>query len=337
MDFAALEQDEQAARLGRLAERALANWDLPDPVVSLLKYRENAVFAVRASGGRRAVLRVHRPGYRSDLDVRSEIAWMRALGTVGIETPAVLPTHGGDVVVTVTSAGVPEPRLCDLMEWVEGSPPGTLESGVAASPAVVRALYRDVGTLAARMHAYAAAWKRPEPFSRPRWDAETLVGDSPAFGRFWELPGLDEDQRTVTLAARDRVRARLVELGPPALLIHGDLVPDNILVDGVATRVIDFDDFGWSWPGLELATSVFPLQLSGGFEAGLEGFLEGYRSVRSFPALDLALLPELLVARALSYLGWPVGRPEIHSMRPIVPFLATTITEACRRYLADRA
>jgi hypothetical protein len=43
------------------------------------------------------------------------------------------------------------------------------------------------------------------------------------------------------------------------------------------------------------------------------------------------------VARALSYLGWPVGRPEIHSMRPLVPFLAATVTEACRRYLAKSA
>lgn len=336
MAFAELEQHEQVARLGRLAERALAAWDLPGPAVSLLKYRENAVFSVTASGGRRAVLRVHRPRYRTDLDVRSEIAWMGALAGAGIETPPILVTRTSDVLVTVAAEGVPEPRQCDVMEWVEGRPPGTLEGGVAASGDAVRALYREVGTLAARMHAYAAGWKRPEPFSRPRWDAETLIGEEPVFGRFWELPALDDAQRAVTLAARDRVRERLGALGPPGLLIHGDLVPDNILVDGAHTRIIDFDDFGWSWAGMELATSIFPLQVSGGLDAGLAGFLEGYRAVRPFPEADLALLPDLLVARALSYLGWPVGRPEIHSMRPIVPFLAASISDACRRYLAER-
>ena len=324
-------------RLARLAERALGAWSLPAPRVALLKYRENAVFSVTARDGRRAVLRVHRPRYRSDTDIRSEPAWMRALAASGVPTPAVIETRGGDVLATVAGDGVPEPRQCDLIAWVDGKPPGSLEAGVAASDEAVRALYREVGALAGRMHAHAARWKRPEPFSRPSWDVETLVGDSPAFGRFWELGVLDIAQREILIAARDRVRERLVGLGPADALIHGDLVPDNILVDGAVTRVIDFDDFGWSWVCFELVTSLSPLQISGGFDAGLAGFLEGYRSVRPFPERELALLPELLVARALSYLGWPVGRPEIHSMRPLVPFLASTVTEACRRYLAERA
>jgi len=325
VDFAALEENEQVARLSRLASRALSAWALSSPQVALLKYRENAVFAVTASDGGRAVLRVHRPRYHSDGDIRSEVAWMRALDAAGIPTPTVIDTRAGDVLTTVAVDGVPD-----------GQPPGTLEAGVTGADEAVRALYRAVGELAARMHAHAASWKRPEPFSRPLWNAETLVGDHPTFGRFWELDALTDVQRPIVLAARDRVRERLVALGPAHTLIHGDLVPDNILVDGAATRVIDFDDCGWSWPGLELATSVFPLQISGGFDAGLAGFLDGYRSVRPFPERDLALLPELLVARALSYLGWPVGRPEIHSMRPIVPFLASSVSDACRRYLEER-
>jgi Ser/Thr protein kinase RdoA (MazF antagonist) len=333
MDFVALEQDEQVARLERLALRALSAWDLAVPRVSLLKYRENAVFSVSAAQGRRAVLRVHRPRYRSDDDIRSEIAWMRALDAAGIPTPAVLDTLSGDVLTKVSIEGVPETRQCDLMDWVDGQPPGTLEAGVAAPDDAVRTLYRAVGDLAARMHAHVTEWKRPASFSRPAWKVATLVGDNPTFGRFWELEGLSDEQRPILLAARDRVRERLAQLGPADALIHGDLVPDNILVNGAATRVIDFDDFGWSWVGFELATSIFSLQISGGFDAGLAGYLEGYRSIRPMPEHELALLPDLLVARALSYLGWPVGRPEIHSMRPLVPFLAATITEACRRYL----
>jgi len=138
----------------------------------------------------------------------------------------------------------------------------------------------------------------------------------------------------ILLAARDRVRERLVNLGPADVLIHGDLVPDNILIDGAITRIIDFDDFGWSWPGFEMATSLFPLQVSGGFDAGLEGYLEGYRTLRAFPDRELEFFPELLIARALSYLGWPVGRPEIESARNLVPMFAYVITESAREYLA---
>lgn len=330
--FAALATDEQVARLARLATRALAVWELDQPRVELVKYRENAVFLVTAADGGRAILRVHRPRYRSDDDIRSEIAWMRALDADGIPTPAALPTRTGDWLTTVAVDGVPEPRQCDLMTWVPGKPPGTLEAGVAADAAALRALYRSVGALAARMHAHAAAWPKPAWFSRPAWSVATLVGDDPTFGRFWELDAIGADEMPILLAARDRVRERLVAR-PADVLIHGDLVPDNILVDGTATRVIDFDDFGWSWIGFEVATSLYTLQMAGGFDDALAGYLEGYRDVRPFPGEDLALLPDLLMARGLSYLGWPVGRPEIESARNLIPMLVYVVTAEARRYL----
>jgi Ser/Thr protein kinase RdoA (MazF antagonist) len=310
-------------------------WDIPGPRLDLVKYRENAVFRV-ASDGVPRILRVHRPHYRTDDAIRSELAWMRALDADGIPTPAAVPTRAGSYVVMATVDGVPEPRQCDLMTWVPGRPPGTLEGGVAASPDEMRRLYRQVGTLAARLHAHAAAWERPPWFERPSWDLDALVGEHPTFGAFWHLDALSREQLAICLAARDRVRERLQEL-PAVALIHGDLVPDNILVDGATTRVIDFDDFGWSWIGFELATSLFTLQMTGGFDVALGSWLEGYRTVRPFPAADLEILPDLLMARGLSYLGWPVGRPEIESTRNVVPLLAYAVTEAAQRYLAATA
>jgi len=333
VDFAKLSNDEQVAALSDLARTGLVEWGLGGARVELVKYRENAVFCVTANGGDRSILRVHRPRYRTDDDIRSELAWMRALSGDGVATPLAIPARSGDYVVTVAAADVPEPRQCDLMNWVAGSPPGTLEGGVEASDDEVRALYRNVGHLAARLQEHAARWTRPASFSRPSWDIAALVGDSPTFGRFWELDGIGEEQMPILLAARDRVRQRLERLGPADVLVHGDLVPDNILIDGAITRVIDFDDFGWSWPGFELATSLFPLQVSGGFDAGLEGYLQGYGELRAFPEIDLELLPDLLIARSLSYLGWPVGRPEIESARNLVPLFAYMITEAAQGYL----
>lgn len=334
--FAALDHDQQVSRLEALASEAVEAWDLPSPHLELVKYRENAVFAVTSGDGRRAVLRVHRPRYRSDLDIHCELAWMRFLDTRGIATPQAIATRDGNLVVTVAGRGVPEARQCDLMEWVEGSPPGTLEGGVADSDDAVRELYRAVGEVAARMHTLVETWERPAPFSRPAWNVATLVGDSPTFGRFEDLEVISAEQMAVLQRARDRVRGRLTDLGPAAALIHGDLVPDNILLDGSVMRIIDFDDFGWSWVGFEMATSLFPLQISGGFDAGLEGYLEGYRGVRAFPEAELDFLPDMLLARALSYLGWPVGRPEIASARDLAPMIAFMVTEAAEQYLASR-
>jgi Ser/Thr protein kinase RdoA (MazF antagonist) len=334
--FAALGEAEQVARLETLLRRALVAWETDVADVSLLKYRENAVFSVSGGCGTRAVARVHRPGYRSDEEIRSELAWMRHLDACGVSTPAAIPTRDGDVVVTAAAPGVPEPRQCDLLAWVEGKPPGTLEGGVQDSEEGTRALYRTIGAVAARMHELAARWPRPPGFTRPSWNRETLVGESPTFGAFEDLAVLTAEQRRILVEARERVRSRLARLGPADMLIHGDLVPDNVLVDGGAIRVIDFDDLGWSWVGFEMATALFPLRVGGCFEAGLEGYLEGYRQVRPFPPLELEALPDLLLARGLSYLGWPVGRPEIASARTLAPLLADLLTAEAAAYLEPR-
>ncbi len=328
--FSDRSEAEQVAALSGLARSALAAWDRAGMPLALIKYRENAVFRIGDTERPEAVLRVHRPGYRSDDDIRSEAAWMRALAADGFAIPAVLATRDGDVLHVAKENTVPEARQCDLIGWVNGRPLGSLERGVDLDADGVRSAYRTIGELAARLHDQANAWTRPATFSRPCWDIDSLVGDNPVFGRFWELEVLDDEQRGILLRARDRARQRLEALGPVRQLVHGDLIPDNVLVDGDRLNLIDFDDCGWSWPLFELATSVFPLLVSGGFDAGLEGFLAGYAEVRAFPEEELAYLPDMLVARGLSYLGWPVGRPEIHSQRRGMREFAAAAVEMVR-------
>lgn len=334
MSFADRTEAQQAAALAGLARSALTAWDLADARLDLIKYRENAVFRVTRPDGARHVLRVHRPGYRSDAHIRSEAAWTAALSDAVLPTPRLLPTRRGELLVRAQGEGVPEPRQCDLLGWVDGEPIGTLEGGVALGDEGLRRTYETVGSVAARLHAHGERWSKPPGFTRPAWDIESLVGDAPAFGPFEDLAVLSNEQRALLLRARARVRQELAALGPPDLLIHGDLIPDNLLVAPEGIRVIDFDDCGWSWCGFELVTSIFPLQVSGGFEVGLESYLAGYRSVRALPESELEALPALLLARGLSYLGWPAGRPEIHAQRALEPFLAKAIAELAERYLA---
>ena len=63
------------------------------------------------------------------------------------------------------------------------------------------------------------------------------------------------------------------------------------------------------------------------------GKREGYRAVRRLPDEQLAMMPTFLMARGLSYLGWPAGRPEIGSVREMLPFLVEDTTALARQYL----
>lgn len=335
-DFYRLAAAEQAERMQALARAALAQWDIEPQGLRLIKYRENAVFEVTAVDGRRYALRIHRSGYHTDAELRSELEWMRALAADGFEVPAIVATRAGALFTRVAHSGVPEPRQVDLFEWVQGRQLGSIEEGLAGDEdANVRA-FGIVGALAARLHEQTARWTLPPGFTRHAWDAAGLMGEHPYWGRFWELEALSDAERTLLLRARDRIRLDLeaLERSPRVYgLIHADFVPENILVDGARVRVLDFDDAGFGWHLFEIATSLYFQMGEPYFDAICDALIAGYRSVRALSEEDLARLPLFLAARGTTYLGWVHTRQETETARELTPMLVERACRAASEYL----
>ncbi len=336
--FYRIPTSEQLLRLERMAEKALAHWNAQGSKISPIKYRENAVFAIQRPDGERSVLRIHRPGYRSDQHVRSEYIWMGALAGHGLPTPAPIPTVDGEPFAYVVVDGIPEARRCDVLSWIDGAPFGSVEHGASGAVETKARNYYTLGEFAARLHSFGASWSPPSDFALPAWNADSLVGEDPEWGRFWELDCLSDAQRSRIIETRDRVRQRLLDFGeaPDRYgLLHGDFLPENILVADDCAYLIDFNDAGSGWFLFEFATSLFFLQLDPDFETICKALTAGYRSVRAMPAEYEQMMPTMMMARGLSYLGWPVSRPEIDEARAFAPLLAELVIDLCNRYLAD--
>ncbi len=336
-DFYRIPTSEQLVRLQALAERALEHWGAEGSEVRTIKYRENAVFAVTRADGERFVMRLHRPGYRTDANVRSEFAWMRGIAASGLLTPEAVPTVTGEPFAHVSAPGVPEPRRADLLSWVDGAPLGSIEEGASGDVDAKVRNYRTLGQLAARIHDLGTHWTPPADFDLPSWDRDALVGEDPEWGRFWELDCLTDAQRAVVLEARGLVRRQLDDFGtaPDRFgLLHGDCLPENVLVDGEHISLLDFNDAGYGYYSFEFATSLFFLLTDPDFETVYRAMLDGYASVRELPAEHERIMPVMIVARGLSYLGWPASRPEIDDARDLAPLLAEFVVDLCERHLA---
>jgi Ser/Thr protein kinase RdoA (MazF antagonist) len=335
--FHELEPAAQAARLAELAGTALARWRISAQSIELLKYRENAVFRVLGTDGRARALRIHRPGYHNDAELRSELQWMQALLADGFDVPVLIPSAAGKLFERVEHPAVPESRQVDLFEWIQGRQLGRGEGGSGPDTASLARTFRTIGALAARLHNQSAAWQRPPGFVRHSWDLEGLLGEQPFWGRFWELAALSAAQRQLVDRSRSAMRSALGRMPQTAAnygLIHADFCPENLLVDGERLRLLDFDDAGFGWHLFEIATSLYFYRREAGFAELEAQLLGGYRSTRPLAADEVARLPLFYALRGFTYLGWVHTRQETQTAQELTPMLVELACEAAEAYLA---
>jgi Ser/Thr protein kinase RdoA (MazF antagonist) len=336
-DFYQLTPEQQSERYQQLAEQVLPEWGLGNVILSMIKMRENAVFRVELADGSKQVLRIHRAGYHSDDALRSELQWIQALGKEGIETPQVIPTKSNQLFVAPDSRLAGDPRQIDMFEWVDGIQLGSVEDGLEGDLITQQNNYRTIGVLAAKVHNQASKWNVPAGFERHAWDLEGLTGEQPFWGRFWELEALSESQHSLMKQIRGRVRSDLSDFGQSSnnySMIHADMVPENVLVDGNHVRLIDFDDAGYGWHLFEIATSLYFSHNETYFDQLVGPYIEGYRSERELSDDDVGALPLFMMARATTYLGWVHTRKETETAQELTPMLVEMACTLAERYLS---
>jgi len=279
-------------------EKALALWGMAGAEHGLFAARENVVHKVRHDGVTYA-LRLHRAGYRSDAELVSELEMMAAARRAGLHVPAPLPSASDDMIHVVDGVQI------DILGWLAGAPIG--KGDVAHDPKRGVALFAAIGREMARLHATLDDWEPPADFTRCAWDHAGLVGEAPIWGRFWDNPTLDADDRALFHRLREVAGADLAQRAPGLDygLIHADLVRENVMVDGDKVQLIDFDDAGFGFRLFDVATTLLKNMGEPGYDALKAALLAGYREVRP---LDTEALDLFLALRAASYVGWIATR-----------------------------
>lgn len=284
---------EAGAADAAFARRVLAAWDLPGARLLSVLHRENTVWRVTSDRGDFA-LRLHRRGWRQADEIAAELGFMAHLARAGLSVPAPQASRSGAHCIAADGL------LVDLLGWVPGR---SLPPGLA--PAARAAAYAALGHEMARLHRAGDGWVLPAGQRRPHWDLDGLVGAAPVWGRWQDHPGLTAADLALMTAAATQAAAALAagpqDFGP----IHADLVIENVLYDGDRPWLIDFDDFGLGHRLFDLATVLLRAEREPDFDSARAALLQGYQAERR---LDLALLPQMLALRSLTYLGWITPR-----------------------------
>ncbi len=319
-----------------LATEALGAWPLEAQHLELHSHRENVVFKVVAADGETYALRIHRKGYHDLQALESEQLWTQALSAAGVSVPQAVANRAGSLYAAVPVPGSQDSRYVGLVRWIAGR---TLEEDLEGdtSPSEIASVYQSLGELMARIHQASREWSAPVGFKRHAFDAAGLVGPAPFWGPFWEIEAATRSERLQLIHLRERLYETFASLvRDPSIygMIHADLNANNVLRDGDALSVIDFDDAGFGWHGFDLAVALWDRidAVSGHdqFEVAKDSLLKAYTSVRTDidSGLVVELLPTFLLMRTLMVLGWAQARPETGYVELIPGFLKIALGQA---------
>jgi Ser/Thr protein kinase RdoA (MazF antagonist) len=325
-----------AALFTPAAQEALQSYAIEPAELRLVTMSENVTFRVvdRADGAP-YVLRLHRPGYHTLDELVAERVWIRALAEDGIDVPTPVAARDGSDYVQVTVPSTGQQRYAGVARWTEGELLHNVLQRHDGDRAVFENCFAQLGEITAAMHNQACAWRAPANFARHALDNDGLLGEAPFWGRFWEHPALSGAERQLVLDTRARIRGALARYGTaPATfsLIHADLHPSNVLVNGDRLTVIDFDDAGFGWHQYDIAVALTRQQSHPNFAAVQAAFVSGYRRRRALSDAALALIPMFLLVRGLAVLGWIHQRPELD--RAFVNEFKNDVCAQCATFVA---
>ncbi|MDA0706953.1 MAG: phosphotransferase [Proteobacteria bacterium] len=293
--------------------KALERFPVDVESIEFVEHSENVTFRIRACDRASTyVLRLHRPGYNSGQELKSERDWIVALNNAGVSVPSPVVSHDGThfVLVDIPEAG--EQRYVGVTSWIEGAPLRDYLATVSSKKERER-LFHGIGEIAAAIHNQSANWKGPPGFMRPCLDIDGLLGESPRWGRFWEHAELSGGEKELLLRARTNLRAALTTYGSEHdkfSLIHSDLDPDNIIYASGGLSLIDFDDSAYGWHMYDIASALIEYCSAPDFAALCTALLEGYREHRPLESRDVEMLPAFLLIRGMAIIGWYHQRPE---------------------------
>jgi Ser/Thr protein kinase RdoA (MazF antagonist) len=279
-----------------LAKKAAALWWFTVKSLALAAHRENAVFRLETEQGVYA-LRLHRVGYRSDEALRAEMDVVRVLASAGCSVPAPVASRAGDDLQILEGVQV------TVLTWLEGVPLG--ETGKPFAHKNRLPIFAALGGAIAKMHNALDDWKPLEDFPRVHWNAEGLLGDHPHWGPFWDNPSLSLSEKNLVLKVRHDLQQRLQRGTWDYGYIHADLVSENLLVDGIHIRVVDFDDSGFGFRLQDIATALVKHHEEPDYVDLRGALVAGYQNLRP---LDVGHVDMFLLIRRLSYLGWIIPR-----------------------------
>ncbi|WP_066306961.1 phosphotransferase enzyme family protein [Bacillus sp. FJAT-29814] len=324
---------ESLEKFNAIASAAIPSYPfLSQSTIKLLNYSENATYLVtNTETGEKYILRVGRPGYHTKTAVESELEWIKSINRhSSIHVSLPITGGNGDYIQVVNHENMA--YHCTLFSFLEGEAPNEDHEHELISQ------FEMLGAITAQLHNHSILnWEELRKFKRLTWDYDTILGQSPKWGRWEDGLAITPERKALFTKASEKIRQRLERFGkaPDRYgLIHSDLRLANLLVDQGQIKVIDFDDCGFGWYLYDLATSLSFIEHKPYVPKLVESWLKGYRSVRPLSEEEEQDIPTFILMRRLQLVAW-VGSRDNETTRELGGGFTEDTDALVEKYLRD--
>ncbi|MEE4195907.1 MAG: phosphotransferase [Anaerolineae bacterium] len=303
-------------RMRKLAQSALAQYELPDFDLRFLRQAGNTIYRVIEKNPETRSpdspylpgnysLRIHQPGYQSLEAIQLEYAWLSAMShEANLPVPQPVATKKGELVATYRMDGIPGERNISLLRWVKGR---------LITRSIKPEHFKAQGNLMAKLHAFSAHWEPPAGLTKRKFDWDGLfmddVGEGIPFSKAWSL--LPQHCIAPFKRITEETKKLMDRWGKSAEvygLVHGDLGMDsNLLFWGMDAHAIDFDDSGFGYYMYDLSLSLEHIHKSEeNYSHYRKALLDGYTQIRSLSEEEVNSLDLFLASYYVYYSLWAV-------------------------------
>ncbi|MBS0289765.1 MAG: phosphotransferase [Proteobacteria bacterium] len=291
-------------RLRALAEIALGDYPIKVRSIEFIKLSANAIFRVTDNKNKQFQLRINPKIFHNEPAIYEEIKWLNHIkNKTNILVPTPIKNNYGKFAIECFHPMMSSPRFCTLFEWLPGK---TKWKTINESYAL------NLGKLISQLQ---ESGRHLNIKHRIYWNADSLVGTSKAkFYNIEKLHDVTPNQQKLITQARKVTHHKLKQYEKLHKekygLIHGDMQPNNILVNKGKYAVIDFDDCGMGLYGVDLGTALcaFEHVAEGNerknFQSLQDSLLHGYAEHMPLTQQDINLLPYFMLSIKLMTIAW---------------------------------
>lgn len=319
--WGALSQRAQVARLAKAARRAIAKWPLTEVRVKPVNHGENATFRADCAEGS-FLIRIHRHGYHSAAEIRSELEWLDFLASEGLEVPRPFRSAQDHYVEQVDDLAITESRNVTVLRWVDGRMYDKVTPVHAAR----------TGRLLAKLHKVTRSFEPSAEFTRSGLGiAEQLHGK---FGDLDDVDWLSPDEKERLERTEGALHEAVAALpADPNLLIHADLHTGNTLFKGDHAAAIDFDDCGFGSTAVDLAVAMRSFGWADNADELQSALRSAYDEDHGLPEHFERRLAIWTTVRQMSMLAWIADRSDVADLHARRPGMTKRVLAGCDMFL----